>query len=236
GSLVDERAIEHLERMRPFLQSCDISVYGASPEVHDTLSRKTGSYEATMRGLKLLKEAKMPMVAKYVTMRDNFDGIGKFEKDMTDLGIPYVIHTGALIPQTDRSTLPLVQLMTDSQYKKMMSTRSIEGVSEPGNCKPGHVRGAITPDGYVSPCEWLTDMKFGNLREQNLKEIWWESDGFLGFRRRFREESSECPSCSLRPGCSRCPAHSYLETGDIFSCAPIQRHNSELCREIGLFK
>jgi radical SAM protein with 4Fe4S-binding SPASM domain len=234
GSLINENAIKQLEPMRPFLQSFDISVYGADAIVHDALAQRPGGYADTMRALSLLHDAGLPVVSKFVTMQGNFDGIEKFEADMERLGIPHTVHTGAVIPQTNRNTQPLVQLLTDAQYKKLMATRSVEGVSRAGNCKPGHIRGAITPDGYVSPCEWLTDFKYGNLREHSLREIWYSS-GFLAWRRKFQEGHSECPTCELRPGCSRCPAHSYLETGDIFKCAPIQRHYSEICKEIGAF-
>jgi radical SAM protein with 4Fe4S-binding SPASM domain len=233
GSLIDEKVVSFLEPLRPFIQSIDISIYGADAFSHDTLSSSPGSFYITRRTLRLLRDAKLPVLAKFITMRDNFDGVDKFEDEMRKLKIPYNVSTGALIPQTDRKTKPLVQLLTDDQYKKLMSTRTTHGFSNSGTCRPGHVRGAITPDGSVSPCEWLTDIKYGSLKEQSLKEIWY-SQGFLAFRRRFEEEQSECPSCELRPGCGRCPAHSYLETGDIFKCAPIQRHNAEICREIGV--
>ena len=230
GSLIDEKMLQKFEPLRPFLQSFDVSFYGADPEQHDTLAQRPGSYNNTMRAVRLLSEAKFNLIAKFVTMRDNFDGIEKFEDDMTRLGVRHAVHSGSLIPQTDRSTKPLVQILSDAQYRKMLATRGSTNSSSPGTCKPGHVRGAITPDGHVSPCEWLTDFKYGNLKEQSLRDIWY-SPGFLDFRKVFEEES-ECPPCSLRPGCNRCPAHSYLETGNLLKCAPIQRHNAEIFQQV----
>lgn len=230
GSLIDEKLLEKLEPARPFLQCFDVSFYGGDADSHDTLARRPGSYNNTMRAIRLLKEANFNLFAKFITMRDNFETIPKFENDMTGMGIRHAVHAGALIPQTDRNTKPLVQILTDAQYRKMLSAKPQPKASSPGNCKPGHVRGAITPDGHISPCEWLTDFKYGNLRQQRLRDIWY-SPGFLEFRKIFEEES-ECPSCSLRPGCDRCPAHSYLETGNLLQCAPIQRHHAEIFREI----
>lgn len=227
GSLIDERTLEHFELMRPFLQSVDISFYGAMPEVHDVLARSPGSYSETLRAVRLLLEAKINVAAKFVTMRDNFDGIELFENNMREIGVPYVVSTGSLIPQTNRNTMPLVQLTTDKQYEKLLATRITQKNHEnPGACRPGHVRGAITPDGYVSPCEWLTDFKLGNVREQALEEIWYGT-GFQSFRKVFEQES-ECSSCELSTGCGRCPAHSYLETGNLLQCAPNQRHYAEI--------
>ncbi|MFP5260353.1 MAG: hypothetical protein ACLGJB_00425 [Blastocatellia bacterium] len=68
-----------------------------------------------------------------------------------------------------------------------------------------------------------------NLREQSLADIWYGA-GFLSFRKIFEQES-ECSSCGLQPSCNRCPAHSYLETGNLLQCAPNERHFAELYRD-----
>jgi radical SAM protein with 4Fe4S-binding SPASM domain len=227
GSLIDEKILPRLDGMRPYLQSVDISFYGEAPATHDTLARRPGSYNMTVRAVKLLKEAGFNLVAKYVTMRDNFDGIAKFEHDMRSLGVPTCIHTGSLIPQTDRNRAPLVQLLTDEQYTALLRSRGgAKGTGDQGSCRPGIIRGAITPEGFVSPCEWLTDFKLGNLRENTLAEIWFGAN-FQSFRNVINQDA-ECKPCNLKSGCSRCPAHSYLETGSLLQCAPIQRHNAEL--------
>lgn len=235
GSLIDEHMLKQLEPMRPFLQSVDISFYGAEAEVHDALAKRTGSFFSTMRAVQLLSEAKMNLVTKFVTMRDNFHGMDLFEDNMRKLGVPHVVNTGSLIPRTNRDMSPLVQLTTDKQYNEMLVTHSDpKGGNDPGSCKPGHVRGAITPDGFVSPCEWLTDFKLGNLRDRSLAEIWYGSE-FLSFRKIFEQES-ECSSCGLQPSCSRCPAHSYLETGSLLQCAPNERHFAELYQNFNAAK
>ncbi len=230
GSLINEAALQRFEVMRPYLQSVDISFYGATADMHDALARRPGSYMNTLRGLKLLHEANFPLVSKYVTLRDNFDGIPLFEADMKNLGVRYIVHSGSVIPQTNRNSAPLVQLLTDEQYRELVITRAAGSRPEPQYCRPGHVRGAITPMGHVSPCEWLTDFKLGNLRDRSLRDIWYGEE-FLAFRRRFEQEAA-CPSCELRTGCERCPAHSYLETGDLLACAPIRRQNAEIVRDV----
>ncbi len=232
GSLINELLLQKLEVMRPFLQIIEISFYGATPAVHDTLARRPGSYQSTLRALKLLMEARMPVLAKFITMRDNFDGIPRFKRDMQELGARHEVGAGLLIPKTNRDESPLVQILTDDQYKAMLETTNGAGAaesSEIGNCRPGYVRGAITPDGSVSPCEWLTDFKLGNLRQNSLREIWY-SQPFLDFRK-VLEEEPECHTCELRPGCQRCPAQSYLETGHLLHCAPVPNHYAELYQE-----
>jgi len=232
GSMINEAMVQELEPMRPFLHMLEISFYGATPDVHDTLARRPGSYQSTLRALKLLLEANMPAMAKFITMRDNYHGIPRFKRDMQELGALHAVSSGLLIPKTNRDEAPLVQILTDEQYKHLLETappplqEEHDGV---GDCRPGHIRGAITPDGSVSPCEWLTDFKLGNLRQNTLREIWY-SQPFLDFRHIFDEEP-ECHTCELRPGCARCPAQSYLETGNLQKCAPVPNHYAELYHE-----
>jgi radical SAM protein with 4Fe4S-binding SPASM domain len=232
GSLLDEAMIRKMEPMKPFLQGFDISFYGATPQVHDTLARRLGAYQSTLRAVRLLKAADMNLVAKFITMRDNFDGMEKWENDMRDLGVKYVVAQAPLIPKTNRDTSPMVQILTDEQFKHLLEIHPTGETDGAHFCRPGHIRGAITPDGFVSPCEWLTGFKFGNLKDRSLREIWYakETEDF----RAIFEEKSECPSCELRPGCSRCPARSYLETGNLLHCAPSPRHFAEIRKEIGL--
>jgi AdoMet-dependent heme synthase len=230
GSLINEAMMQRLEPLRPFLQMMEVSFYGATADIHDTLARKPGSYIYTLRALKLLLGARMNVMAKFVTMRDNFDGIPKFEEDMRNLGAPYIVTSGVLIPKTNRDESPLVQILTDDQYARLIDSNPhaarSPGSTEMKQCQPGHVRGAIAPDGSVSPCEWLTDFKLGNLKTQTLRDVWYSSP-FLDFRKVF-EEQSECPSCTLNSSCQRCPAMSYLETGHLLHCAPVPRHYAEL--------
>lgn len=233
GSLITEATVKKLEPMRPFLQSFDVSFYGATPLVHDTLARRLGAYQATLRAVTLLKEGKWRLLTKFVTMKDNFDGVKQWQAHMKELGVPHTVSTGPLIPRTDRDTSPLVQILTDQQFETFMAIQPDWENSQAHSCRPGHIRGCITPDGRVSPCEWLTDFKLGNLRDNSLREIWYSKEG-EAFRSIFEEEESECPSCELRPGCSRCPARSYLETGNLQKCAPTARHFADLYMRAGL--
>ena len=56
GSAVDlrTRPVQKIETKRPFLQSFDVSFYGADPEQHDTLDQRPGSYNNTLSAIRLL--------------------------------------------------------------------------------------------------------------------------------------------------------------------------------------
>jgi radical SAM protein with 4Fe4S-binding SPASM domain len=229
GSMIQEKHVDALQDMLPFLQGVDISIYGATSQTHDKVTSRPGSYAQTMAAIHSLREAQVPVVAKYVTMQMNFEGLDQFEEEMRAAAIPRAINTGSMSPRTDRNPVPLAQLLTDDQYRKMLAVR---GQPKGGNinCILGWNYAAITSDGFMSPCEWLVDLKLGNLREASLREIW-HGRGFQKFRESLIGAERECLRCDLRNFCCSCPARAYLETGSLFRCAPVQRHNAELCRE-----
>lgn len=226
GSLISDGITAKLEAIRPFIQMVEISFYGATPEIHDRLANRPGGHENTLRAVRRLLEAGINVLAKFVTMRDNFDGIPLFERKMQELKARFMVSSGALLPRTDRNDSPLLQIVTDEQYARLLVARPQSACAplstELKRCQPGHVRGAISPDGSVSPCELLTDFKLGNVKHQRLRDIWY-SQPFLNFRKTFDTES-DCTSCGLNSSCQRCPATSYLETGHLLHCAPVPRH------------
>jgi MoaA/NifB/PqqE/SkfB family radical SAM enzyme len=48
-----------------------VSIYGATDEVHDSITRNPGSFEAALRGCAYLKEAGADFAVQLVPMRDN---------------------------------------------------------------------------------------------------------------------------------------------------------------------
>jgi radical SAM protein with 4Fe4S-binding SPASM domain len=67
----------------------------------------------------------------------------------------------------------------------------------PGNhfCYQQWSRMDVTPEGDVTPCILYPDLRFGNLRDQGVLEIW-NSDRYAGFRR-FRRQH-------VLPVCAKC--------------------------------
>ena len=71
---------------------------------------------------------------------------------------------------------------------------------------------AITPQGQVRPC-LLLPISCGNLQENSLREIWFDSQGLKDIRSIKYAHISECNVCPVRPYCVRCHAMAYLEQG-----------------------
>jgi len=87
-------------------------------------------------------------------------------------------------------------------------------------CAAGMPDGYVTvlPNGDVIPC-MLLQVRLGNIREEDMTEIW-ESSPILA---RLREKSlleGECGRCDHRDVCGGCRGRAYEETGNILAADP----------------
>ncbi|MDP2939674.1 MAG: radical SAM protein [Candidatus Omnitrophota bacterium] len=73
----------------------------------------------------------------------------------------------------------------------------------------------IRPDGWVTPCELIWDVKCGNLKQQTLVDIWQNSQQMNEFRRPMEinlDDLPECKSCQYQYICfigHRCYPYYY---------------------------
>src|SRR6185369_1412283 len=82
----------------------------------------------------------------------------------------------------------------------------------------------VTPDGTALPChtaKMLPGLTFPNVREQSLREIWFDSDGFNRYRGTgwMKEPCSSCEHREQDLGGCRCQA--FLLAGDPAAADPV---------------
>jgi hypothetical protein len=92
-SMLTEQLVEQLSFMQNFGQGADIGFYGSDPCIREALSRDKDGYSQSIRGIKVLKHANIPALAKHITMRDTFEGIQNFVHTMDEMGTKYVVST-----------------------------------------------------------------------------------------------------------------------------------------------
>jgi MoaA/NifB/PqqE/SkfB family radical SAM enzyme len=73
GSLITPRIARRLTRKGSKM----VALYGATAGVHDHITRKPGSFEATLQGFAYLKEAGAGFIVQLVPMRDNYHELEK---------------------------------------------------------------------------------------------------------------------------------------------------------------
>jgi pyrroloquinoline quinone biosynthesis protein E len=88
----------------------------------------------------------------------------------------------------------------------------------------GSVFLAVTPDGTALPCHaarMLPGLDFPNVRERDVRSIWYDSEAFNHFRGEawMKEPCRSCPERQRDFGGCRCQA--YLLTGDAANADPV---------------
>ncbi len=223
------------------LNHVQISLQGADAGEADRVAGYGGAHERKLAAARLVREAGLPLTLNAVMHRGNLDRLEAVIELALALGARRleVAHTqyygwalrnrAALLPTRDQ--LATATRQVEAARKAHAGRLTIDYVipdyyaRKPKACMSGWGRRFlnVTPSGRVLPChaaETIADLRFENVRERPLAEIWQSSDAF----ERFRGTAwmpEPCRSCERREidwgGC-RCQALAL--TGDAANADP----------------
>jgi len=227
GILITEEIIELFRQYVPY--EVDISVYGASAETYEGITRRPGSFGGMIRGIERLRRADIPFALKTVLMDRNKHEIDRMRMMADDMGARSFRVDSAIFPcfSGDRTQpialrvppeeavgIELADPRTVVQWIKY--TQRVEQFPDDDRlyiCGAGVTGFYIDPKGNVSPCLMTTNYtypllhsgrSFSDLWEHELHEIQGLKTG----------EDFACRSCDARAACTGCPAFNYQETGN----------------------
>ncbi len=128
GTLITEEIIEKLteKKRRLRLDSIQVSIDGSCPEVHDK-SRGVGSFDKAIRGLRLLKEAGLPVTSRVTINRYNVDDLENVVKLLLDdIGL-YSIGTNDAVPMgAGCDNQSSITLTPDQQLKAILKMHELD--------------------------------------------------------------------------------------------------------------
>lgn len=238
GTLITPRVADQIKDLRPF--GVEISVHGATAKTHDFVTQHSGSFERTLKAIKLLVNRKIPVTIKTCLMNVNVAEIRDLKSMARTLGVSLRLGT-TLAPKKDGNKEPQSYNISLQQLRTFGSDFSDEVVPECGFgddlakklvCKAGRAVCSITPKGDINPCIMMP-IKVGNLRLQKFTEVWQrEAYGPLRSLRCLEPANLSCAKCEKLFYCVRCPGVAYLETGDIKSPSPFACEVAEWREEI----
>ncbi len=220
GSLIREEHFEEIINLKPI--KFEITLYGATAEMHDNITRIKGSFEQTVSAIKRLHRDGIKVIIKTTLMNLNFKELEDIEKLSCELGVELRMNPG-IAPARDGSTETLQFDLSDEELISYMSTHELDlgflqekDFTHRFKCKAGNASCCITSTGIVYPCV-VMPVPVGNLRERTLKEIWniHPVNELKRLRRLTSQDLNSCSTCNIEPFCIRCPGVVYLETGDI---------------------
>jgi pyrroloquinoline quinone biosynthesis protein E len=229
---------------RAGLDHIQISFQASDPQVNNMLAGSKKAFAHKLAMAQAVKAHGYPMVLNFVIHRHNIDAIDTIIELCLALGADYVelatcqyygwayLNRDALLPT--REQLVRAERVTNEYRAKLAAENNpcklifvtpdyYEERPKPCMNGWGSLFMIVTPDGTVLPCHAARQLPiaFPNVREHDLRHIWYDSPGF----NRFRGDDwmpEPCRSCDEKKkdfgGC-RCQA--YLLTGDASQADPV---------------
>lgn len=228
GTLITPRRARLLKRKGAVL----VALYGADAQVHDTVTRRPGSFEAMIRGIAYLKEAGTDFIVQIIPMRANLHQSEAMKQLALTLSARWRVGAPWLYMSAEGN--PLKNRDIEEQRLNPQEAFEIEQpdffeFEEPfgdGACSHGapndglfdgciRTRNSfhIDPYGQMTFCELIKDPALrANIRLGSFGKVWEEFiPSLVGRVRGSREYLENCGSCELIGDCGWCPSYAYLE-------------------------
>ncbi|MEO8004726.1 MAG: pyrroloquinoline quinone biosynthesis protein PqqE [Betaproteobacteria bacterium] len=223
------------------LDHIQLSFQDSTREMNDFLS-STKTFDLKQKVAKLIKKYDYPMVLNCVLHRHNIDHVQEILEMAEAMDAEYVelantqyygwayVNRDQLLPT--REQLKRAEEVTNKFRERVGKKMKIFFVvpdyyeERPKACMNGW--GAlfltVTSDGLALPCHearMLPGLTFPNVREHDIKWIWYDSPGFNAYRGDswMKEPCRTCPEKAKDFGGCRCQA--YMLTGDATNTDPV---------------
>jgi radical SAM protein with 4Fe4S-binding SPASM domain len=229
GTLLRPGVAARLAAYRNLL-GVSISLYGATPEVHDAVTQIRGSWRRTLDGAERLRAQGVALRLKLIAMRPNAHEVGAMRALCETRGFPYLVDL-TITARHDGTQGSLAMRITDEElgvlYRGPLQDlipdgrRTVDEAAFPCNCARGNC--AVSARGDVFPCVSVP-WPAGNVREQPFGEIWRRSPVFERIRGLKIADYPACAPCPDKAFCSRDRGAAYNASGsytgtDPFVCA-----------------
>jgi len=250
GVLVTERIIELFRDLPPSL--VEVSIYGATAETYERVTRVPGSYEKFRAGLDRLRAAGLRLGLKSVLMTLNQHEMVAMETMAEEWGVRFRYDSAIFPCLPDHSQAPLdlrvppaeavaIEMANPKRRAAMAdyfeTRQDVPGSPELYQCGAGLTSFYVDPFGDVSPCLMTTKYRYSARGHAGGFAARWRDD--VSRIRTLLPQNPEhgCNNCGVRAVCTGCAAFHALETGreDVKSeyvCATTQERVRVLRSEI----
>ncbi len=215
--------------------SVTVSIDGAVPETHDSFRGVPNSFEKTVKAVKMLKEAGIPVRCSVCIHKGNLREVTDIVRLLEELKVnPDRMRPVSYTGRSEESAVCVSPEEYGNVLEGLRNYEEVRGhvkIELPStlrikNCGIGRRSIVIRSDGEVAPCPPFPDeVSLGNVRERTLAEIW-NGSPFLNAARAVSVLESElCRECAHVSVCrGGCIADYYVKTGNLgcgdpFECA-----------------
>ena len=233
GTMITEEIADLLKEIRPF--NVEVSIYGATPEVYEAVTRVPGSYAKCIRGISLIHERGIPLTLKSELMTLNYHELPAMKAFAEQLDVQFR-YDGLLWPRMDgTSEFPMkvqmpVEILVgfdsedpdrqESIEKEIERLKNLKSRDERVfSCGAGLRDFHVDSEGRMSICIMVRQPSYSLLEIPLLSA--WQQIGDL--RKLKRALPSLCLSCNMNIFCAQCPGwslaiHGNMETVVEFVC------------------
>jgi len=223
GTLITERNVGIFEDLPP--HTVEISLYGATAETYEKITRVKGSYERCISGIELLLHRRINVQLKTILMSLNRDEFYAMEQMAEGYGVKFRFDA-ALFPSFNGDKTPLSLRVhpreaVEKEFSDAERTRHWREYFEKAqryaitdtlyDCGAGTSSFHIDACGRLSPCLMTSGPKY-DLAEGGFP------DGWEAVSRAIREKKAgtdfACITCHKKSLCGFCPAFFELENGE----------------------
>jgi pyrroloquinoline quinone biosynthesis protein E len=240
GTLLTEKLAGQLREAG--LDSLQVSLQDADAENSDRMAGGAPSFENKIRAARLVKQTGFSLTLNVVLQRQNIGrieaiialaeelGAERLELANTQFNGWALKNRAALLPS--RAQVEHAAGVARAAQQRLKGRMEIlyvlpdyfEPYPKPCLHGWGRVFMTVAADGAVLPCQTAREirgLKFDNVRDHSLGEIWFESETFCKFRGTswLPEPCQSCPRKELDFGGCRCQA--FLLTGDATLTDPV---------------
>jgi radical SAM protein with 4Fe4S-binding SPASM domain len=254
ATMITPDTADRIKALEP--KTVEVSIYGATQETYERVTRIPGSFAHFLRGVHLLRERKVPLLIKMPVMTLNQHEAQQARAMVEGWGIKFVYST-EIHPRVDGSLEPLQYRLAPHEVVRIDETIlgsrkwRAEGGGEKGEscqagdglfaCLCGKNSLTVTPYGRMNLCVSFPIPQY-DLRTGAVAEGWQTLVDLVDRANAAPGEAYECPQCPVQSHCRQGPVNAWLETKRLEPCLPYfkelatldkQTHEAERQRDRG---
>lgn len=232
ATMITPAAADRIKALEP--KMVEVSIYGATQDTYERVTRIPGSFPLFVRGVRLLRERNVHLLIKMPVMTVNQHEVQLARDLVHGWGIKFGYCT-EIFPRMDGSFEPLQYRLPPQDLLRVEDAMSghlrcrPQGGGEQGapchvdqglfTCSCGRNNLAVTPYGQMNLCVSLPIPKY-DLGTGTVSEGWKTLVDLVDGANANHGEAYECPSCDLKGHCRQGPMNAWLETGQLEPCLP----------------
>jgi len=225
GILVSDAIVDLFREYPP--RSVEISIYGATAETYENVTRVPGSHAAAWSGIHRLLDSGVKVALKTVLLTLNEHELGEMAAQAEALGCAFRFDAAIFpcLPEQAKEdplalrVAPEVAVKWDLAIpgnlekwaRKIEENRKAPVSDRVYPCGAGETGFFADPYGSISPCLLTTHYQY-KAEGRSFAELWQTDLAQIHKKRRTR--AGGYLTGDLRGACTHCPAMNYLETGD----------------------